>query len=99
MSIWVHHQHWITPARRAWWSLELVRDLAEESPNAYHKFLWAHHLGYAAPYEVESRFGTENMRASRLAFFDERQAAIDIQAIARESESDIGVVSRHLSSR
>jgi cytochrome oxidase Cu insertion factor (SCO1/SenC/PrrC family) len=34
-----------------------------------------------------------------LAFFDERQAAIDIQAIARESESDIGVVSRHLSSR
>jgi protein SCO1/2 len=30
-----------------------------------------------------------------LAFFDERHAAIDIQAIARESASKIGVASRH----
>jgi protein SCO1/2 len=34
-----------------------------------------------------------------LAFFDERQAAIDIQAIARESASSIGVASRHARAR
>jgi 2-polyprenyl-3-methyl-5-hydroxy-6-metoxy-1,4-benzoquinol methylase len=71
IATWIHAQSWISADRRAWWSMELVRDLAQNNPNAYHKFLWAHHLGYAAPYEVGDRFGAENMRLSRLIFFQE----------------------------
>ena len=71
MAIWLHRQQWINPDRRSWWSVELVRDFADKDVNGYHKFLWAHHLGYAAPYEVESRFGPEQMRPSRVVFFDE----------------------------
>jgi 2-polyprenyl-3-methyl-5-hydroxy-6-metoxy-1,4-benzoquinol methylase len=70
-AVWLHRQRWIDSSRRAWWSLELVRDLAEKDVNAYHKFLWAHHLGYAAPYEVATRFGAENMRPSRRVFLTE----------------------------
>lgn len=55
--------------RRAWWSTELIRDFSEGDVNAYHKFLWAHHLAYAIPYEVNTRFGTQNIRPSRLMFF------------------------------
>src|SRR5215831_1037034 len=61
MAIWVDQQQWIHPNRRSWWSTELVSDFAERDVNAYHKFLWAHHLGYASPYEVASRFGDEAM--------------------------------------
>lgn len=71
MAIWVHHQQWINSDRRSWWSMELIRDFAENDVNSYHKFLWAHHLGYATPYEVATRFGAEKMRPSRLVFFTE----------------------------
>jgi 2-polyprenyl-3-methyl-5-hydroxy-6-metoxy-1,4-benzoquinol methylase len=77
MAIWVHQQQWIQSERRAWWSVELVRDFAERDVNAYHKFLWAHHLGYAAPYEVGTRFGTEKMRPSRVLFFDELRRCLE----------------------
>jgi len=69
MAIWVHRQDWISTPRRAWWSTELIRDLSEKDVNAYHKFLWTHHLAYATPYEPNTRFGGENIRPSRLMFF------------------------------
>jgi 2-polyprenyl-3-methyl-5-hydroxy-6-metoxy-1,4-benzoquinol methylase len=71
MAIWVNQLQWLNPHRRSWWSVELVRDFADKDVNAYHKFLWAHHLGYAAPYEVATRFGAEKMRPSRQRFFTE----------------------------
>lgn len=77
IAIWVHQQHWIDSDRRSWWSAELVRDFAEKDVNAYHKFLWAHHLGYAAPYEVATRFGAEKMRPSRLNFFAELRQCME----------------------
>ena len=73
---------WISADRRAWWSMELVGDLAEKNTNAYHKFLWAHHLGYAAPYEVADRFGAEKMRPSRLIFFQELRKCMDASGIS-----------------
>ena len=82
MAIWVHQQQWIGSDRRSWWSVELVRDFAEKDVNAYHKFLWAHHLGYAAPYEVEARFGTEKMRPSRTIFFDELRRCMAARGLA-----------------
>lgn len=77
MAVWVHHQQWIDSNRRSWWSVELVRDFAEKDVNAYHKFLWAHHLGYAAPYEVATRFGSEKMRPSRAIFFAELRRCLE----------------------
>jgi glycosyltransferase involved in cell wall biosynthesis/2-polyprenyl-3-methyl-5-hydroxy-6-metoxy-1,4-benzoquinol methylase len=81
MAIWVHQQKWIHTDRRSWWSVELVRDFAEKDVNGYHKFLWAHHLGYAAPYEVATRFGVEKIRPSRQVFFSELRHSM--QALGR----------------
>lgn len=69
MAVWIGRQGWINEHRRSWWSVELVRDLSERDINSYHKFLWKHHLSYAATYEPEQRFGSEKMNASRKAFF------------------------------
>ncbi len=71
LSIWVNKQKWLDSDRRSWWSLELIRDLAEKNVNDYHKFLWSHHLSYAAPYEVATTFGRENIKQSRLIFFSD----------------------------
>lgn len=69
MALWIDRQQWISPARRAWLSVELIQDYGDKDINAYHKFLWGHHLSYAAPYEVETRFGIDNIRPSRKLFF------------------------------
>jgi len=82
IATWIHAQSWMSADRRAWWSAELVRDLAENNPNAYHKFMWAHHLGYAAPYEVADRFGAEKMRLSRLIFFQELTKCMEASGIS-----------------
>lgn len=60
---------WIDQQRRLWWSVELVRDLAETDVDAFHEFLWTYHLGYAESYEVAGRFGADKVRASRRMFF------------------------------
>ena len=69
IAAWLHEQTWIRQERRKWWAAELVRDGAVKDVNDYHKFIWRNHLDYAAPYEVESRFGPSNIRASRRRFF------------------------------
>ena len=81
VAIWMHRQSWIGAERRSWWSLELIRDFAERDVNAYHKFLWTHHLGYAAPYEVSTRFGAENMRPSRQTFFAELRRCMEAHGL------------------
>ena len=77
IAIWVQNRKWINSHRRSWWTVELIRDLAERDVNAYHKFLWTHHLAYAAPYEAETRFGPQNMRPSRQLFFSELLVCLD----------------------
>jgi SAM-dependent methyltransferase len=76
LALAIHRQRWIGDKRRQWWSVELVRDLAERDVHAYHDFLWTNHLGYAESYEVRSRFGPENIKASRLMFFDDLAALL-----------------------
>ena len=92
MAIWVHQQKWISSDRRSWWSVELVRDFAEKDVNAYHKFLWAHHLAYAASYEVATRFGAEKIRPSRLMFFAELRLCMEALGVsAKEIRSVLEV--------
>jgi SAM-dependent methyltransferase len=69
LALWVERQRWI--ASRSWWSQELLRDMAEEQPNAYHRFLWANHLAYADSYEVAQRFGEERIHPSRHLLFEQ----------------------------
>ena len=71
-AIWLGGRTWLTP--RHWWVTELLRDYAARDPDGYHRFLWAHHLGYAETYEVARRFGAENINETRrLLFADLRE--------------------------
>ena len=69
IAIGLYRQPWISQTRRTWWVIELLRDFAAEDVTAYHKFLWTHHLAYASPYEVATRFGDDNLIPSRRLFF------------------------------
>ena len=80
MAVWVDRLGCISAGRRAWWSVELIRDFAERDVNEYHKFLWAHHLAYAATYEVDERFGRENINVTRQMFLaDLRELLADLK--------------------
>ena len=71
VAMWVGRQQWISAARRSWWCVELVRDLANTDVDMYHQFLWTNHLAYAESYEVAQRFGGQNIKASRRIFFSD----------------------------
>jgi SAM-dependent methyltransferase len=43
----------------------MLRDMHRRDAGAFHRFLWSNHLGYAATYEVEERFGASNLNPSR----------------------------------
>jgi SAM-dependent methyltransferase len=62
---------WVDADVLDWWTKELLRDFAERDRNAYHRFLWSHHLAYANYYETESRFGKEKIKGSRIMFFSD----------------------------
>jgi SAM-dependent methyltransferase len=46
-------------------ALGMLHDLHRRDAGAFHRFLWSNHLGYAATYEVEQRFGASNLNPSR----------------------------------
>lgn len=63
--------------------MDLLRELAESQPNAFHRFLWSHHLAYAAGYEL-SRFGAERLEPSRRMLFEDIQQCLRSSGIAPE---------------
>jgi 2-polyprenyl-3-methyl-5-hydroxy-6-metoxy-1,4-benzoquinol methylase len=69
LAAWMAGQTWMP--RHKWWATELLTDWASINPNAYHRFLWSHHLGYAESYEIDQRFGEENIHPSRRMLFDD----------------------------
>ena len=72
VAVWLGRQRWL--ASRHWWATELLRDLADRDPDTYHRFLWAHHLGYAESYEVAKRFGAQNINETRRLLFADLRA-------------------------
>ena len=46
-------------------ALGMLDDLRRRDAGAFHRFLWSNHLAYAATYEVDQRFGEENLNPSR----------------------------------
>jgi SAM-dependent methyltransferase len=69
-------------------ALELLRDLAERDPNAYHQFLWTRHLAYAETYRVERRFGAERINQTRRMFFEDLREFITMD-LGLEPETQI----------
>ena len=59
LAAWMSRQKWMPNSD--WWAIELIADWAMRDPNAYHRFCWAHHMGYAESYEVDQRFGDEKL--------------------------------------
>ena len=83
VAAWMGRQRWLAP--RHWWSVEMVRDWAERDVSGYHRFLWAHHLGYAETYEPEERFG--RVHPSRLLLFDELRHVV--RRLGARPETDV----------
>lgn len=88
LAAWIGRQEWL-PARH-WWSVELVRDLAQRDVTEFHRFLWSNHLGYAETYEVERRFGEEQIHPTRQILFTELQQVLREQGI--DPARDVGSV-------
>lgn len=77
IAIRVNRSGMIPPRERAYWATQLLVDFAEHDVDAYHKFLWTHHLAYAETYEIGSRFGYENFNATRKLLFEELPARLE----------------------
>ena len=81
-AIWLDRQRWLPSGR--WWAAELIRDMADEDVDAYHRFLWKHHLGYADTYEVEQRFGPSRIHPTRRMLFE------DLERVYAARGGDLG---------
>lgn len=74
---------------RCWWTKELLRDFRSSDANAYHRFLWTHHLDYALTYSAAKRFGSENLPKSRQMFFADLQQSLGRLRIRNQDISSI----------
>jgi SAM-dependent methyltransferase len=72
LAIWLDRQAWLPSGK--WWAVQLIKDMADRDVDAYHRFLWAHHLGYAETYEAGERFGANRIHPTRLMLFDDLEA-------------------------
>ena len=71
IAIVICRGNWLPSNKRSRWSQEILKDWAEKDINAYHNFLWKHHLAYAETYRPELRFGQRNLKGSREIFFND----------------------------
>jgi len=86
LAIKISNQTWISSDNRAGWSLELIRDMEKSDVNAFHKFLWSNHIGYADTYEVEQRFGEVNINESRKLLFSDMEKVLSDLDINYQNE-------------
>jgi len=86
LCIGLNRSKWLTPDVRYWWTRELLRDFAKKDRDGYHRFLWSNHLAYSLTYEVEQRFGEENMVASRRAFISDLRNQLSKMDIVPERD-------------
>ena len=101
LAVWVGRQNWIE--HRYYWTLEVLRDLADRDPNAFHRFLWSHHLAYAESYDVAQRLAGDALHPTRHVFLTELQETLGQAGIAQnriDSVLDVGAslgyVLRHM---
>lgn len=91
LAIAIGRSEWMRD--RYYWSMEVIRDLAERDPDAFHRFLWAHHLAYAQTYEADRRFTAQNLHPSRRLLFGQLQQVMTrggIDPCSMRSVLDVG---------
>ena len=95
-AVWVGRQARIP--NRHWHAANLVRDLGETDPDAYHRFLWSNHLAYAQSYEPEKRFGPSNIRPERHLLFQNLREFLGVEVADRDIRSmlEVGCSLGHL---
>ncbi len=69
LAVWADRQTWLPGNHEL--PLIMLRDLAEKDADAFHRFLWSHHLVYARWYEEKNEFGAENLRLIRRMMFQD----------------------------
>ncbi len=74
LAVWADHRGWMP--RRKVLPFMLLNDWADKDPDAFHRFLWSHHLAYARWYEECNEFGNENLRPTRKMLFDDLKACL-----------------------
>ncbi len=84
LAMWLDRQQWI--ANRHEWSMRVIRDWAEEDVDAYHKFLWSGHLGYAKFYDSANSFGADKILTSRRLLFEDLLACLRGQGLDPRSD-------------
>lgn len=102
LAVLVGRQRWL--GDRYWWAFELLRDFAERDPDGFHRFLWANHLAYAESYEVERRFGPDQVHPTRRMLFADMEGVLRSRGVepAKDVESvfevgcSLGYLLRHL---
>ena len=103
MAIAVNKQSLIAVKQRGYLATELLSDFAESDIDAYHKFLWKHHLAYAETYDVATRFGYPKFNQTRRMFLAElirNSEVLDLPARQWDSVLEVGCslgyILRHL---
>ncbi len=89
---WIGRQTWIP--ERHWRAAELVRDLARRDPEAYHRFLWSRHIGYAESYEPAERFAA--LKPERQLLFEDLGRFLGDRVREVESVLEVGSSLGHL---
>ena len=69
LAVLTDRQNWIPNCHAL--SMSIIRDWAERDVDAFHRFLWAHHLGYAKFYEAVHDFGPGNLVLTRKMLFED----------------------------
>lgn len=93
-AAWLGRQTWI-PGRH-WRAERLVSDLAERDPDAYHRFLWSHHLAYAESYEPPLQFGRDQIKPDRRLLFRDIRACLQRERAEVRSVLEVGCSVGHL---
>lgn len=73
-------------------SMGMIRDWAEKDADAYHRFLWAHHLGYAKYYEGVNTFGTQHLVITRKMLFEDLKKFLSVQGTSPLQEGKVGSI-------
>jgi len=71
---------------RAALTFALLSDLARIDPDAFHRFLWSHHLAYAESYEPREMFGIENLHPLRRELLELLTANLRAQNVVPEMD-------------
>jgi len=98
LAVWISRQEWM-PGRNEL-SMAMIRDWADSDIDAFHRFLWSHHVGYANYYEATNDFHRSALLPTRRMLFEALQQCLLRQNMVRltsvESVLDVGCSAGYL---